>query len=112
VPHIPTRVSVHAVCPTPAGAAVDRSRCAAREERKLTEQEFRDLTTRIVNEATKNNTPVSDALAATAKAMGLMICILAERPGVSADELVAFAQNAVAEFTREAMLYCQNSGAR
>ena len=73
------------------------------EERDLTEEEFKALTTRILNEATKNNTPVGDALSATAKAMGVMISILAERPDVSAEDLIKFSQNAVAEFARNAL---------
>jgi hypothetical protein len=64
------------------------------------------LATRILNEATKNNTPVGDALSATAKAVGLMIGnIAAEQPGVSVDDLIKFSQNGVAEFAREAIAY-------
>jgi hypothetical protein len=75
----------------------------------LTEQQFRDLTSRIVNEATKNNTPPADGLNATAKAIGLMIGTLSQRPGVSAEELIQFSQNAVAEFAREAIAYRASS---
>jgi hypothetical protein len=77
------------------------------EGKDLTTEEFSALTTRIINEATKNNTPVGDALSATAKALGVMISILAERPGMSAEELVKFSQNAVAEFAREAITFRQ-----
>jgi hypothetical protein len=75
------------------------------EGNDLTSEEFNALTTRILNEATKNNTPVGDALTATAKATGIMISIFAERPGVSAEKLVKFSQNAVAEFARDALAY-------
>jgi hypothetical protein len=69
-------------------------------------EQFQGLATRILNEATKNNTPASDALSATAKAVGLMIGnIAAEQPGVSAEELIKFSQNAVAEFVQEAIRY-------
>jgi hypothetical protein len=73
----------------------------------LTDEQFKALTMRIINEATKNNTPVGDALSAMAEALGGLIGILAERPGVSADELIKFSQNAVAEFAQEALTFCQ-----
>jgi hypothetical protein len=68
--------------------------------RDLTSEEFHELTLRIINAATKGNAPVGDALSATAKAMAAMICILAERPGTSAEALVKWSQQAVAEFTQ------------
>ena len=73
------------------------------EGRDLTEDEFRGLTSRSINEATKNNTRVTDGLAATAKAIGVMISTLAQRPDVSAEELIKFSQNAVAEFAQAAL---------
>jgi hypothetical protein len=75
------------------------------DEKDLTHEELTDLTSRIVNEATKNNVPVNASLTATAKALGLIICILAERPGVSAEELIKLGQEAVAGFTREAQAF-------
>jgi hypothetical protein len=72
------------------------------EDKELTEEEFKALTMRIIDAATKNNTPVSDAISATAKAMGTLICIFSER-GVSADELIQFIQKAVADFARDAL---------
>jgi hypothetical protein len=75
------------------------------EGKDLTSEEFNALTTRIINEATKNNTPVGDALSATAKALGVQISILAERPNASAEELIKFSQNAVADFAQEAIAY-------
>jgi hypothetical protein len=75
------------------------------EGKNLTSEEFNALTTRIINEATKNNTPVGDALSATAKALGVQISILAERPNTSADELIKFSQKAVADFAQEAIAY-------
>jgi hypothetical protein len=71
--------------------------------RDLTSEEFHQLTLRIINAATKSNAPVSDAISATAKAMGAMICILAERPGTSAEDLIKSSQKAVAEFTQHAI---------
>jgi hypothetical protein len=75
------------------------------EGRDLTGDEFTGLTTRILNEATKNNTRVNDGITATAKAIGIMISILAERSGVSAsaEELIKFSQDAVAEYARAAV---------
>jgi hypothetical protein len=80
-----------AICPgvrEAAYIAADLPKPSRHEEgRNLTDDEFNALTTRILNEATKNNTPVGDALTATAKALGLMISILHERPGVSSENL-------------------------
>jgi hypothetical protein len=73
------------------------------EGRDLTSEEFHQLTLRIINAATKGNVPVSDAISATAKAMGDIICILAERPGNSAENLVKWGQQAIAEFTQHAI---------
>jgi len=39
--------------------------------------QFNDLTGRIINEATKNDTPIDAPLSAIARALGLMISILA-----------------------------------
>jgi len=43
----------------------------------FTVEQFNDLTGRILNEATKNDTPIDAALSAIARALGLMISILA-----------------------------------
>jgi hypothetical protein len=98
---------LNAVCPGVREAAYMAANLPAPapydEERQLTSEEFHQLTLRIINAATQGNVPVSDALSATAKAMGAIICILAERPGISAEDLVKFSQRAVAEFTQDAM---------
>jgi hypothetical protein len=100
------------VCPGVREAAYDSADLSPSpridQDRDLSEQEFNDLATRIINEATKNNMPVGESLAATTKAVGLLIGILSERPGFSADDLVTSSQKAVAEFTREAISFRQN----
>ncbi len=78
------------------------------DTRDLTSEEFHELTLRVINAATKGNAPVGDALSATAKAMGAMICILSERPATSAEDLVKFSQQAVAEFTQDRPHSIQN----
>jgi hypothetical protein len=65
--------------------------------KQLTGDELKALANRIYREATRNNTPVTAALSATLKALGGMIGILAERPGVSADELIRVCQDGLAE---------------
>jgi hypothetical protein len=72
------------------------------EREPLTEQEFKDRTIRIINTAVASNTPVNDALTATAKALGVMIAVTARRDGVSYDELLKCAQEAVGSFAEEA----------
>lgn len=81
-----------------------------RGDRELTAEEFIELTNRIVNAATKNDVPVTDAVAATAKALGVIICILGERPEYSVDELIEYSQKAVATFAREAMAFRSSQG--
>jgi hypothetical protein len=74
------------------------------EERELTSEEFQALTLRITNAATKeHNIPITDVLAATAIALGQMICIFSERPGASAEGWVKWAQQAIAEATQDAI---------
>jgi hypothetical protein len=73
------------------------------DTRDMTTEEFHDLTLRIINAVTSSNAPVGDSLTALAKAMGQMICVLSERPGTSAEKLVKFSQQAVAEFTQDAI---------
>ena len=76
------------------------------EERELTSEEFQALTLRITNAATKeHNIPISDVLAATAIALGQMICVFSERPGASAEGWVKWAQQAIAEATQSADHY-------
>jgi hypothetical protein len=71
--------------------------------RDLTSEEFNQLTLRIINAAVESNAPVSDMISATAKAMGSFICIFAERPGTSAENLIKWSQQAIAEFTQDAI---------
>ena len=72
-------------------------------ERNLTEEEFHELTNRVVNAATQNNVPITELMTATAKALGLVIGILSERPGVDLNELIVFSQQAIDQFARESV---------
>jgi len=65
----------------------------------LTEPEFEQLTMRIIKTATPNAT-VTDAMAATAKALGVMIATAARQGGF--DEVLRWGQNAVIDSAREA----------
>ena len=65
----------------------------------LTEPEFEQLTMRIINTATPNAT-ITDAMAATAKALGVMIATAARQGGF--DEVLRWGQNAVIDCSREA----------
>ena len=81
-------------------------------DRDLTTEEFNGLTTRLINEATKNNISVNDALSATAKALGSLICFFAEREGISAEDLIKLSHDAVEQFAGEAMAFRANDAAR
>jgi len=65
----------------------------------LTKPEFEQLTMRIINTATPNAT-ITDAMAATAKALGVMIATAARQGGF--DEVLTWGQNAVLGCAREA----------
>ncbi len=73
------------------------------QDAKLTAEQFDGLAHRVLQEATKHNPPLGDALAATAKALGVIISMLAEQPGMSADDLIAFSKRAVTDFARDAL---------
>ena len=67
----------------------------------LTEQEFAQLTMRIIHTATHDAT-LTDATAATAKALGVLIATVARRPGIHFDETLRWGQNAVVAFAQDA----------
>ena len=67
----------------------------------LTEPEFAQLTMRIINTATPD-VKITDAMAATAKALGVMIAMTADRGYVGFDETLRWGQNAVIGFARDA----------
>jgi hypothetical protein len=73
------------------------------EDGRLTEEEFRELTNRIANAATRGNVPATESMTATAKALGLILCIVGRRPGLDADRLITFCQEAIGQFAREAI---------
>jgi len=68
----------------------------------LSEDQFTDLVTRIMNTATRRTVP-NDAICATAKALGVLVAFTARREGVSHDQLLRFSQNAIADFARDAL---------
>jgi hypothetical protein len=73
-----------------------------KEPGDLTEQEFAQLTMRLVHIAT-NDTTATDAMTATAKALGLLIATFARRPNVASfDEILRYGQNGRIAFARQA----------
>jgi hypothetical protein len=74
---------------------------APKGDAALTEQEFAQLTMRIIHTATHAATP-TDAMAATAKALGVLIATMARRPGVRFDETLRLGQHAVVGYARDA----------
>jgi hypothetical protein len=67
----------------------------------LSEQEFAQLTMRIIYTAT-HDAPLTDAMSATARALGVLITNMARRPGVGFDETLRWSQNALVAFARQA----------
>ena len=74
---------------------------APKGDAELTEQEFAQLTMRIIHTATHEAT-ATDGIAAIAKALGILIAIAARRPGAGFDEALRWGQNAVDAFARDA----------
>jgi len=72
-------------------------------EGELTEQEFRELTNRIMNAATHGNVPVTESMTATAKVLGTILCTVGQRPGVDVERLIAFGQEAIGQYAKEAI---------
>jgi hypothetical protein len=68
---------------------------------ELSEDQFSELATRIINTAVRRTIP-NDAICATAKALGVLIAFTAHRESTSDDELLRFCQNAIADFARDA----------
>jgi hypothetical protein len=68
---------------------------------ELNDDQFNNLASRLVNAAATHTVP-SDALAATAKALGVLISFTARRENRSPEELVKVGQDAVEQFAREA----------
>lgn len=73
----------------------------ADDAKELTEQEFKELTMRVVHIATENTLP-TDAMAAIAKALGTLIGVTAQRPDCDFEDLLRWAQNALVAFARDA----------
>jgi hypothetical protein len=83
------------------------------DAKELAEEDFKDLTSRIITTATRKTQP-NDAIAAITKALGVLIAFTARRPGAecSAEELLAFCQKAVAECTLDALAAISNNNAQ
>ena len=82
--------------------AAGSSRSPKTEDAKeLTEQEFKELTMRVVHIATENTLP-TDAMAAIAKALGTLIGVTAQRSDCNFEDLLRWAQNALVAFARDA----------
>ena len=75
---------------------------APKEPGDLTEQEFKQLTMRLIHIAT-NDTTATDAMAATALALGMLIATFARRTNVASfDEILRWGQNSLIAFARQA----------
>jgi hypothetical protein len=78
------------------------SRDAPKGEPVITEHEFAQLTMRLINLATLE-TPTTDAMAATAKALGMLIAVCSRRPeDTGFDEMLRWGQNIMVAYAREA----------
>jgi hypothetical protein len=75
---------------------------APKDKSDLTDQQFAQLAMRIVNLATVDAAAI-DAIAATAKAMGMLIAVFTRRPeDTGFDELLRWGQNIMVAYAQEA----------
>ena len=66
----------------------------------LTSDEFNDHAMRIVNTATADGILATDGISATCKALGVLVAVAAKREGVSFEDLLKFAVEAVSDFAK------------
>jgi len=78
--------------------------------RKLTPDEFNEHTNRIIQAAAGNGVAANDAVAATAKALGVLISFTARREKGNIRKLIALSQKSVATFAWEAETFMRNEG--
>src|SRR5262249_23948938 len=75
---------------------------APKDKSNLTEHEFSQLAMRIVNLATVDAAAI-DAIAATAKALAMLIAVFTRRPeDTGFDEMLRWGQNIMVAYAREA----------
>ncbi len=70
------------------------------DPKELTNDEFNQLTHKIIQTATENTT-TWDSVTVTAKALGTQIAVLSRRPDASLEQLITQSQQAVAAFAYE-----------
>jgi hypothetical protein len=80
------------------------------EPQDLSEEEFTALAGRLVDVAVRGAT-VSDAITATAKALGTLISVASKHPEVSFDQMLEVASGAVEQYARTAFGEEQNEAA-
>jgi hypothetical protein len=92
-------------------AYIAAPKTSPREVKELNDQQFDDLASRIVNTATTNVT-AADSIAATAKALGTLAASIVHfrRVNRTLEDVIAYSQNAVAEFARDAMTRLKSQG--
>jgi hypothetical protein len=77
----------------------------------LSEAQFAQLTEQLIYGATANGTLPSDALAALAKALGVLLAFAARRDGLDEEVVLRASQNAVADYATAATIYMsENAG--
>ena len=67
----------------------------------MSEAALTQHTKRIVNVATAEGAPLSDAIAATARALAMLILVKSQRDGESFDELLKTTLTSVARFAMD-----------
>jgi hypothetical protein len=77
----------------------------------LTAEQFDQLTERLIHVATAEGRLPSDALAALAKALGILSIFTAHREGLCAEQVVTASRESVATFARAAGVYMASNDA-
>ena len=92
---------LHLVCKGVRDQAYTTAGISPENAKQLSGEGFNELATRIIDVAAANTIP-NDAICATAKALGVLVASTAQHKGCSQDELLKFAQEAVAQFAQDA----------
>jgi len=96
----------YSLCPAFSLQARDPSTFKTQE---LDQKEFNDQTNKVVIAALSNGVVPNDAICATARALGVLVAFSARRTNVDFNELLAFAQQATIEYSKDAEGFMQDN---
>jgi hypothetical protein len=76
---------------------------------QLNQKQFNDHTNKVINAALSDGVVPNDVICATARALGVLVAFTARREHVDFNELLAFAQQATVEYSKDAVGFMQDN---